>query len=260
MTSAALLELQKRCWDAQPLPLPERDARGTQCDVRMFVGFKGIFPFLHGLHHGTGPIEKIGERMVDLLAQRSALFAEDHTATTDSLWFMLEQTEQRISLRTQETSSTTQMRIGALAAYGLGGQGLRSSALGNISRLYRIGSGTQVQLVVEIEKIGAFSEPLLLHRDLALLENFQDKAQGMQYALLALDQADAAQQAGDALEVNARILLPAHSDLLEGQEVVLKRVGFCQLVRIGPLRGATKTWRCHQYQVLSSTALTAVPR
>ncbi|WP_338849156.1 hypothetical protein V8J88_09410 [Massilia sp. W12] len=247
----ALLELQKRCWDALPLPLPERDARAEQCDLRIFVGFKGIYPFLYSLHYGTGPTEQVGERMVDLLAQRSALFAEDHTATTDSIWLMLEQNAQRLTLRTQETAWTTQMRIGSLAAYGLGAQGLLSSALGNISRIYRphLTDGQAAQVVVEIEKMSAFSEPVLLHSEMRMYETFQDKAEGLQYALLALQEAGAASTVGAAQGAN--LMLPAHAPMVEGAQVVMKRVGRVQKVRIGALLRAAKTWRCHSYEVLA---------
>ena len=237
----ALLELQKNCWQGQPLSLPEKNAQGQKCDVRMFIGFKGIYPFLYNLHYGTGPSEQIGSRMVDLLAQRSALFAEDHRSTTDSIWMMLSQDERRMILKTQETEFTTQMRIGALTAYGFGAEGMRSSAVGCISRIYR---PSHDAVVVEIEKLGHNSEPILVIPDLSQFEQFDQQHKEVCYGILAVNMRQDKEECA--------LLLPAHSQLLEGHQLVMKRVGKRQVIVIGKLQEATKTYRKYGYQVQMS--------
>lgn len=239
----ALLQLQRNCWLSAPLPLHPRDAQGQKCDVRMFIGFKGIYPFLFNLHYGTGPTEEVGNRMVDLLAQRSALFAQDNRSTTESVWMMLAQDTSRITLKTQETPFTTNMRIGALAAYGFGAAGLRSSAVGVISRIHRPGGE---MVVVEIEKLGNASEPVLVTPDLACFENFDERNKEIGYGILAVQQ-NAVGECEDC-----HVLLPTHSPMLEGLQVVMKRVGQRQIIIIGRLENATKTYRSHRYTVQMS--------
>lgn len=245
----ALLQLQRNCWLAAPLPLHPREAQGQKCDVRMFVGFKGIYPFLFNLHYGTGPTEEIGNRMVDLLAQRSAVFAEDNRSTTESVWMMLAQDTRRITLKTQETPFTTNMRIGALAAYGFGAEGLRSSAVGVISRIHRPGGD---MVVVEIEKLGNNSEPVLVTPDLACFETFDERNKEIGYGILAVQEEQAEQGGGVC-----HLLLPTHSQMLEGHQVVMKRVGMRQIIVVGRLENATKTYRSHCYSVQMSIDLAA---
>ncbi|MBI3230949.1 MAG: hypothetical protein HYZ45_12465 [Burkholderiales bacterium] len=240
----ALLQLQRNCWLGHPLPLYARDAQGQKCDVRMFIGFNGIYPFLFNLHYGTGPTEEIGHRMVDLLAQRSALFAEDNRSTTESVWMMLAQDERRITLKTQETPFTTNMRIGALAAYGFGAEGMRSSAIGNISRIHRPGGD---MVIVEIEKLGQNSEPVLITPDLACFEAFDDKNKEVSYGILAVN------GAGDESDSEqCHLLLPSHAQALEGHQLVMKRVGMRQIILVGRLESATKTYRSHGYKMQMS--------
>lgn len=244
----ALLELQKKCWLHEPAPVPARDAPGEKCDVRMFIGFKGIYPFLFNLHYGTGATETIGSRMVDLLAQRSALFAEDHRSTHDSVWVKLEEDARHITLRTQETDYTTQMRIGALAAYGFGAEGMRSSSIGVISRIYRpptpggnLGEGVHL-VVIDIDLLGEFSEPILVTPDLQCFEEFDNKNKEICYGVLAINKlADGSEECS--------LLLPAHSHFLQGHQLVMKRVGLRQIIQVGALLSASKTYRRHAYQV-----------
>lgn len=241
----ALLSLQKNCWESVSPPLPDKSAKGQQCDLHIFIGFKGIYPFLFNLHYGTGPAEKLGARMVDLLAQRSALFAEDHRSTSDSLWMMLSHDEERIVLRTEETDYTTQMRIGVPIAYGFGEMGLRSSALGCISRIYRPNSEV---VIVEVEKLGNSSEPVLLIPDLSNFAEFDQQHKEIFYGILALQGLQRQPDQADA----AHLLLPAHCTFYQGHQLVMKRVGKRQIIELNEMLEASKTFRKYSYTVSQS--------
>ena len=77
-------------------------------DLRIFIGFSEVFELLkHRQSKFSGE-----ERLVDLLSKRSALIAEDHAATKESIWTLLLQDDKMLRLSTQETSFTTAMSIG----------------------------------------------------------------------------------------------------------------------------------------------------
>jgi hypothetical protein len=157
---------------------------------------------------------------------------------------MLAQDDKRITLKTQETPFTTNMRIGALAAYGFGAEGLRSSAVGVISRIYRPGGE---MVVVEIEKLGENSEPILVTPDLACFENFDERNKEIGYGILAVNAMGSASESGEC-----HLLLPSHSQVVEGHQIVMKRVGQRQILVLGKLESATKTYRSYGYRVQMS--------
>jgi hypothetical protein len=63
--------------------------RGDACDMRIFIGFKSVYQ-LPAEHH-LGKLGA-GTRLDDVLAKRSAIFADDDVASVESVWFLQSRT------------------------------------------------------------------------------------------------------------------------------------------------------------------------
>ncbi len=119
-------------------------------DLRIFVSFADVFSFLH---HKQGKYAT-EERLADLLAKRSALIAEDHVATEESVWSLLFQSEKMIRLATQETRFTTPMTLGSLLAYGVGDD-INRPSLAVVSRIFR---PAPKEVVIDIQIVANYAE------------------------------------------------------------------------------------------------------
>jgi hypothetical protein len=235
----ALVELQLECIKNDALVLSSDELNGQPCDLRIFVGFKEIYPFLHNLNYHSD-MEKVGTRMVDLLAQRSAVLAEDHVSTTASVWQMQYQDKQVLKLKTQETQFTTGFKVGSLVAYGFGNEGIQKPALGVVARIFRPSAKT---VFLDIHFVGQDAEPILVTPDLASLDVFDEQGKQVMYAISTID------VLGDAI-----LLFPPHSHFVERNTLVIKRVKGQQLVTLGKLLSVTKTYLCYKYAQVKQKA------
>jgi hypothetical protein len=230
----ALVQLQLESIKNEAQQQSSEVTDGALCDMRIFIGFKGIYPFLHHLHYGNER-EEIGSRMVDLLAQRSAVFAEDHVSTTASAWHLLCQDEKKLTLQTQETQFTSPMKIGALLAYGFGADGIQQPKLGVVSRIFR---PSEKSVFVDIDRIGQNSEPVLATSELGCYAHFDQHREDVIYAILTIEPGG-----------EMRLLFPPHSPYLENHHLVLKRVKGQQLITLGKLQSVTKSYLCFKFVV-----------
>lgn len=223
----ALVQLQLECIKSEEVALSSDALDGQPCDLRIFVGFKDVYPFLHNLHYHAD-LEEVGTRMVDLLAQRSAVLAEDHVATKASVWHLQNQDKQTIKLKTQETQFTTALKIGGLIAYGFGNEGIQQPALGVVARIFRPSSKT---VFLDIDRIGSDSEPVLVTSDLNSYDEFDQHGKQVLYAILTTD-----------VQGEAALLFPPHSSFIEKDALVVKRVKGQQLIQLGKLQFVTKSY------------------
>jgi hypothetical protein len=235
----ALVELQLECIKNEAVVLSSDELNGQPCDLRIFVGFKEIYPFLHNLHYHSD-LEKVGTRMVDLLAQRSAVLAEDHVSTTASVWQMQYQDRQVLKLKTQETQFTTAFKVGSLVAYGFGSEGIKMPSLGVVARIFRPSAKT---VFLDIHFVGQDAEPILVTPDLASLDVFDEQGKNLMYAIASTD-----------VQGESILLFPPHSYFVEKSTLVIKRVGGQQLVVLGKLLSVTKTYLCYKYAQVKQKA------
>ncbi|MEN9865979.1 MAG: hypothetical protein RL748_1569 [Pseudomonadota bacterium] len=234
----ALVQLQLECIKLEE-PLLSNDALdGQPCDLRIFVGFKDVYPFLHNLHYHAD-LEEVGTRMVDSLAQRSAVLAEDHVATKASVWHLQYQDSQTIKLKTQETQFTTGLKIGSLIAYGFGNEGIQQPSLGVVARIFRPSSKT---VFLDIDRVGQDSEPVLATADQASFEEFDQHGKQVIYAILTTD-----------AQGEMALLFPPQSSFVEKEVLVLKRVRGQQLIQLGKLQSVTKSYLNFKLRVLKQT-------
>jgi hypothetical protein len=123
-------------------------------DLRIYVGFSEVFALLRH-QKGTYASE---DRLVDMLAKRSASIAEDHIATEKSVWTLLYQSEKMIRLSTQESNQSTPMNIGSLLAYGVG-EDINRPGLAMISRIYRPANKV---VVIDLQRISNYAEAITM--------------------------------------------------------------------------------------------------
>ena len=133
-------------------------------ELRIYVGFRDIYMHLRGIF-GSRSANPGAPTLADTLAERSAAFGEDHTATQQSLWHVLHSDNKKIRLRTQETCYSTPMTIGSLVAYEIGEADHHQPHLGWVSRIFRPISGT---VIVEIERLANFAEPVKITKNCQL--------------------------------------------------------------------------------------------
>jgi hypothetical protein len=191
--------------------------------MRIFIGFKSVYQLLHNIHLGKFGA---GQRLDDILAKRSAVFADDHVASAESVWFLQFEDAQLIRLKTQESHFTTAMRIGMMAAYGVGNDGIAKPRFGVVARLYRPSPQT---VIVDIVKNGEYVEPVVVSSDPAAFDK-DERGQGM---LLG------------AIEVRGtggetKLLLPPLSTLREKAELAMKRTKAREKIALGKLQTVTR--------------------
>ena len=197
--------------------------RGQACDMRIFIGFKSVYQLLHNIHLGKFGV---GQRLDDMLAKRSAVFADDHVASAESVWFLQFEDAQLIRLKTQESHFTTAMRIGMMAAYGVGNEGIAKPQFGVVSRLYRPSPQT---VIVDIVKHGHYVEPVVVSSDPAAFDK-DERGQG-----LLLGAIEVSGTAGET-----KLLLPPLSTLREKAELAMKRSKTREKIALGKLQTVTR--------------------
>lgn len=131
---------------------------GELCDLWLHVGFRNIYLQSRALFSDSGQLRD-SRKLADTLAQRSAVFGEDHTAATESQWFVIRQDQHHLLLKTQETGYTTRMVVGSPVAYGVGDKDLQQPRLGWISRIQRPEKGV---VIVEMQRLASFAQALSL--------------------------------------------------------------------------------------------------
>ena len=219
----ALVQLQFECVSAR-FQQPAVDiGRGTACDMRIFIDFKSVYQLLHNIHAGKFGV---GMRLDDMLAKRSAIFAEDAVATVESVWYLQFQDDHVIRLKTQETKFTTGMKIGVMAAYGVGDEGIAKPRFGVISRIYRPSPGL---VIVDIVKHGEYVEPAIVTTDLTAFER-EDKKQGNLLGAIVVKDPSG----------EIKLLLPPLSTLRENTQLAMKRSRRLELLTLGKKQVVTK--------------------
>jgi hypothetical protein len=202
----ALVQLQFECVTNEN-PQPAVDVgRGEACDMRIFIGFRSVYQLLENIHRGK---YGVGTRLADALAKRSAVFAEDHVATVESVWYLQFQDADVIRLKTQETKFTTSMRIGMMAAYGVGNEGIAKPQFGLITRIYR---PSPQSVIVDILKYGSYTEPVIVTTDLDAFGREDRKVGNLLGAILVLDATG-----------ETKLLLPPLSTLRENTRLAVRR-------------------------------------
>lgn len=193
--------------------------------LHIYVGFEDIE------HHLTGIFSqdenyRYDRRLADTLADRSALFGEDHTATEESLWQILYSDERLFGLQTQETAYTTRMGIGSLLAYGMGDQDRARPRLGSVSRILRPRPGS---VLLEIRRLASFAEPVKVQK--LLIDSASDS------------EADAVTISGCMVYdryFGWGLLLPNQEKIWRRTPVVLHRGGHALRFRLGGVKALTQ--------------------
>ena len=119
-------------------------------DLRIYVEFLNLF----ALFRHRQSAYKSEQRLADVLAMRSAMFADDQHAVEKTLWILLAKTEKMMRLSTHETNHTTPLSVGSLIAYGVG-EDINRPKLAMISRIHRP-SGQVVE--VDFQAIASYAE------------------------------------------------------------------------------------------------------
>lgn len=219
----ALVQLQFECISAR-FPQPALDiGRGTGCDMRIFIGFKSVYQLLHNIHAGKFGV---GTRLDDMLAKRSASFAEDAVASVESVWYLQFQDDHVVRLKTQETKFTTGMKIGVMAAYGVGDEGIANPYFGVISRIYRPSPNS---VIVDILKHGKYVQPAIVTGDLGAFEREGDKQGNLLGAIVVKSQSG-----------EIKLLLPPVSALRENTQLAMKRNRKLEQLTLGKKQVVTK--------------------
>ncbi|MFH0934071.1 MAG: hypothetical protein V1879_02610 [Pseudomonadota bacterium] len=197
--------------------IPEQEQKAA--DLRVYVGFQAVFSLLRNTFNRGD-----SERLVDKLAKRSALMAEDHVATTESVWFMLHQDSKMIRLRTQETQFTTSMEVGALLSYGMGDEAVNSPRLAAVSRIHR---PSAKMVVIDLFRLARYAEPVAIFPKSDLAEVAGDEKG---YAALLLH---------DELIGGWCLAFPPQGILLAVKEMTLKRGDKSYDLTLAGLRNVT---------------------
>lgn len=197
--------------------VPEHEQKAA--DLRVYVGFQAVFSLLRNTFNRGD-----SERLVDKLAKRSALLAEDHIATVESVWFLLYQDNKMIRLRTQETRFTTAMSVGALISYGMGEEAVNSPRMAMVSRICRPSAKT---VVIDLIRLSRYAEPVavFLKDDLAEVAG-NEKG----YAALLLH---------DELIGGWGLAFPPHGILFTVKDMNVKRGDRMHDLTLGGLRNVT---------------------
>jgi hypothetical protein len=197
--------------------VPEQEQKAA--DLRVYVGFQAVFSLLRNTFNRGD-----SERLVDKLAKRSALLAEDHVATTESVWFLLHQDSKMIRLRTQETQFTTAMEVGALLSYGMGEEAVNSPRLAAVSRIYRPSAKI---VVIDLFRLARYAEPVAIFPKSDLGE-VAGEEKG--YAALLLN---------DELIGGWCLAFPPQGVLLSAKEMTVKRGNKSYDLTLAGLRNVT---------------------
>jgi hypothetical protein len=123
-------------------------------DLRIYIGFENVFSLLDHMRSDFAA----EERLIDVLARRSAQIAADRRTLETSGWSLLLQNENTLRLCTQENSFTTPMSIGSLVAYSLD-QNDKSTKLAMVNRIFR---PTNKHVVIDLSILAHEAEAVLM--------------------------------------------------------------------------------------------------
>lgn len=134
--------------------------RARHRDLRVYVGFDEVRAHLQSIF-ATDDQRLRGRELSNLFARRSAIIGEDDSATEQSLWYVLYQSQELMRVKTQETRFTHRMFIGNLLAYGFGEQEVFQPRIGKVNRLFRPEPG---HVIIDIEYLASYASPVMLHK------------------------------------------------------------------------------------------------
>lgn len=129
-------------------------------DLRLYSGFSEVYQHLSHIFVPNS-IHEDTKRFRNLLAQKSAMIGTDEKAEVDTRWFILEDTAERLRVRTNESRFTVVMYVGGLLAFGFGEDGIQQPALGFVERLERPNGG---QVYVVLRRMVTFAEPVVVKK------------------------------------------------------------------------------------------------
>jgi hypothetical protein len=225
--ATALAFLQFDGYRQTTTQIADEDTSGKVCDLRIFIGFNSVYQLLDNIHYGHRT-EGVGNRLVDMLAKHSATIGEDHVSTVESIWHLQFEDSKIVRLKTQETKYNTPMKIGSLAAYGFGSEGIKQPFIGMIFRIYR---PTTKTVVIDIAKLCSVSEPVLVTPDMSCLQKFDKRNAKIIDAILTIDETGM-----------RKLLLPTQSKLRENDPLVMQQSTNPQLIELGKLQTVTKDY------------------
>lgn len=133
---------------------------GADSDLRIHAGFAEIYAHLKSIFSPDAQ-EASKRRLSNLFSQRSAAIGEDHTATEQSRWHIIERAPGRLRLRTQETRYTNRLAIGVFLAFGEGEAGISEPALGQVTRIYRPEPGV---VMMDLMAFADYARPVAVRR------------------------------------------------------------------------------------------------
>lgn len=123
-------------------------------DLRIYVGFASVFSLLR--HQQSDFASE--ERLIDVLARRSAQIGVDQRTIETSGWKLLMKNETKMRLCTQENKYTMPMNIGSILAYGFG-EDDKKPKLAVISRIHR---PTNKHVVIDLDILPYRADPVLM--------------------------------------------------------------------------------------------------
>jgi hypothetical protein len=139
---------------------PEDETAAQQHrDLRIYVGFPEVRAHLLSIFRQDDGRLKRSRELSDLFAQRSAVIGEDETAPQRSLWYVLQDSQESMRIRTQETRFTNSMFVGNLLAYGFGEDEVRTPRIGKVNRIFRPVTGI---VMLDIDYLASFATPVQL--------------------------------------------------------------------------------------------------
>ncbi len=135
-------------------------ARQRHRDLRIYTGYDEVRAHLIAIFT---PHERAQQsrQLSNIFAQRSAVIGEDDSATVESLWYVLYETEERMRIKTQETRFTNRLFIGNLLAYGFGVTEVFKPRIGKVNRIFRPVPGV---VVIDVEYLANYASPVKLYR------------------------------------------------------------------------------------------------
>jgi len=135
---------------------------GTQekTDLRIYSGFAEVYELVNQIFYPQDE-KKDAQAFKNMLAQRSAAIGEDDKATTESLWYVIENTEETFHVKTQETEYTVPMFIGSLMAFGISQEGINKPNLGVVKRIERLEPG---YVNVLFRRLTSYAEPVVVRK------------------------------------------------------------------------------------------------
>lgn len=123
-------------------------------DLRIYVGFMEVFSLLRYQKSDFAT----EERLTDVLAQRSAQIAEDHTVAKTTVWILLMQDDNMVRFSTEENSYTTHISLGSVLAYGVG-KDINRPKVAVVARIYR---PTHKRVVIDLHILADYAESVLM--------------------------------------------------------------------------------------------------